>query len=87
MFNKQMSSARISVEWGFGKVQTYWPMVQFPAKLKILEGVGVQKHIDNAVFFTNCHNICYGGLCASYFDCHDGLNSDGSYDALIWYLN
>jgi hypothetical protein len=72
--NTQMSSGRISVEWGFGRVQANWPYLQHFSRLQILRnGAGVQRHIDNGVLLYNIFTILYGGICPSYFDCRKGL--------------
>ena len=73
--NKIMSSTRISVEWGFGRVQSNLPYLQHFSRLKLLQrgGCGVQKHVD-AVLLTNLFTMMYGGLCPNYFKCHVGLS-------------
>ena len=70
-----MSSTRISVEWGFERVQSNWPYLQHFSRLKLLQrGRGVQKHVDNAVLLTNLFTVIYGGMCPTYFKCHVGLS-------------
>jgi hypothetical protein len=39
LFNTHMSGNRITVEWGFGRVQLNWPYLQHFSRLKVLEGV------------------------------------------------
>jgi hypothetical protein len=58
-FNKDMSGARVSVEWGFGLVVTEFPYVNCEQNMKVFEGP-VQAHIENAVLFTNMLTILYG---------------------------
>ena len=72
LFNTNMSGSRITVEWGFGRAQLNWPYLQHFARLKVLEGVGTQRHINNGVLLTNMLNILYGGQCPKYFDCRVG---------------
>ena len=47
------------------------------ARLKVLEGVGTQRHINNGVLLTNMLNILYGGQCPKYFDCRVGYTLEG----------
>ena len=58
-FKKDMSGARVSVEWGFGLVVTEFPYVNCEQNMKVFEGP-VQAHIENAVLFKNMLTILYG---------------------------
>jgi hypothetical protein len=58
-FNKDMSGARVTVEWGFAYVQQNFPYLAYKGNLKIWEGP-IQNHIENAVLLTNIFTIYYG---------------------------
>ena len=66
-FNKDMSSARVSVEWGFGLVVSEFPYVNCEQSMKVFEGP-VQAHIENAVLFTNMLTALYsrGGFFTAF---------------------
>ena len=66
-FNKSMSKARESVEYGFGKVVMYWPFCDFKKNLKLhLQPVG--KIYLVCTLLTNCHTCLYGNNVNSLFD-------------------
>lgn len=68
-FNKAMSKVRQSVEYGFGKVETYWAFCDFNKNLKLyLQPVG--KLYIVATFLTNCHTCLYGCNVNSLFESH-----------------
>lgn len=58
-FNKEMSRVRESVEYGFGKIQTYFSFVDFKKNLK-LHLMPIGKIYLVAAFLTNCHTCMYG---------------------------
>ncbi|ETV89801.1 hypothetical protein H310_15368, partial [Aphanomyces invadans] len=66
-FNRQMSSVRVSVEWGFGVVRNLWTFVDYKNGQKLwLQAVGVQYAV--AVILTNIHTCMKrGNQISSYF--------------------
>ena len=65
-WNRQMSSARICVEWGFGKVVKQFAFIDHAADLKLfLQQIG--KLYMVAVLCTNAHTCCYGSQTGEYF--------------------
>lgn len=55
-FNTAMSSCRVTVEWGFGKVVALWPYVDYAKKQQVgLSAVGLGKQYSVAGILTNCH--------------------------------
>ena len=65
-FNRAMSTARISVEWGFSMVANLWSFVDFSQQMKIFHTSPAQYYL-NAAFFTNCHCAFYGNITSNYF--------------------
>ena len=66
-FNKGMSSARESIEWGFGKISSLWKFVDYSKNQKVLlQPVGVYYRV--AALLTNCHTCCYSSQTGMYFD-------------------
>lgn len=57
-FNKEMSKVRESVEYGFGKIQTYFAFVDFKKNLK-LHLMPIGKIYLVAALLTNCHTCLY----------------------------
>ncbi|KAF0706797.1 hypothetical protein AaE_013942 [Aphanomyces astaci] len=51
--NKSMSRVRISVEWSFGQVVQYWPIVDYKKKMRIGNSP-IAKMYKVAVLLTNC---------------------------------
>ena len=65
-FNRSMSSARMAVEWEFGKVVELWAFVDFEKNLKLLKSpVGNIYFV--AVLLTNCHTCIYGNQTSRHF--------------------
>ena len=65
-WNRQMSSARICVEWGFGKVVKQFAFIDHAADLKLfLQQIG--KVYMVAVLCTSAHTCCYGSQTGEYF--------------------
>ncbi|ETV84156.1 hypothetical protein H257_03442 [Aphanomyces astaci] len=67
--NKSMSRVRISVEWSFGQVLQYWPIVDFKKKLRIGNSP-IAKMYKVAVLLTNC------------ITCDRGRNTNSAYIGL-----
>lgn len=67
-FNRRMSSARIAVEWGFGKIKNNWAYLDFKKGMKPYQS-DIQKYWPVAQILTNCHTCIYGSQTANYFDC------------------
>ncbi|GFO47414.1 hypothetical protein PoB_007391900, partial [Plakobranchus ocellatus] len=68
-FNKDISSVRISVEWGFGKMSNLFAFVDFKKKknLKLhLQPVG--KIFLVATILANCHTCLYSSQTSEYFN-------------------
>lgn len=67
-FNREMSKIRTSVEWGFGKILTYFAFLDFKKNQKILlQPVGKQYLLGGLL--TNCHTCLYSSVCSDYFQC------------------
>ena len=65
-FNADMSPARVSVEWGFGKIANLWPYLDYSKKMKILlSPVGLYLGVGNVL--TNMHTCLYGSIVSSAF--------------------
>ena len=65
-FNADMSPARVSVEWGFGKIATLWPFLDYSKKMKILLlPVGLYLGVGNVL--TNIHTCLYGSIVGNTF--------------------
>ena len=68
-FNAAMSSVRVTVEWGFGRVVAQWPYVDYHKKQQVgLSACGLRKQYAVAGILTNCHNCFYPNSTAQYFD-------------------
>lgn len=63
-FNNVLSSLRISVEWGFGKILQEFAFLDFKKNQKLQE-VG-SMHIVGKLL-TNCHTCLYGSQTSAYF--------------------
>lgn len=60
-FNKNFGSVRVSVEWGIGRVSTYWPLVDCPKQQQLLLSSSVlAKQYVVATLLTNCRT-CFRG--------------------------
>lgn len=69
LFNKTMSSVRVSVEWFFGILKTTWAFIDWNRKHKILLSP-VAKFVKVAVLLSNCHTCIRGNnLNSTFFDC------------------
>lgn len=66
LFNRQMSQARIAVEWGFNDIVTQFSHLDCTANMKWLkEPIAV--HYMNCAFMCNVRNCYYGNEGLSYF--------------------
>lgn len=65
-FNSAMSRVRVSVEWTFGKIVTYFSYLDFKKSNKILlQPIG--KYYLVAALLTNCHTCLYGSQTSTFF--------------------
>lgn len=67
MFNKNMSSVRQCVEWGFGKVVSEFAFLDFKTNQKLLLQ-DVPTMYKAGVLLTNCHTCLYGSQTSDYFN-------------------
>ncbi|KAK6165595.1 hypothetical protein SNE40_022496 [Patella caerulea] len=66
-FNRSMSMARVSVEWIFGKIVTYWPFIDFKKNQKLyLQPVGL--YYLTCALLTNFHTCLYGSEVGNFFN-------------------
>ena len=66
MFNADMSSERVTVEWGFGKIAALWPWVDYRKNMKVLlQPVGMFLRVANVL--TNMHTCMYGSEVSNHF--------------------
>ena len=68
-FNRTMSKARISVEWGYARVMELWPHLDFHRNLRVFKSpIGAQYFV--AVLLTNAKTCVDGGnIISDYFGC------------------
>ena len=66
LFNRQMSSVRITVEWGFGDVVEKWKFLDFHSSMKIFK-IPVAEFYTNGAFLSNICNCLYGTKTQQYF--------------------
>ena len=66
LFNRQMSSVQITVEWGFGDVVEKWKFLDFHSVMKIFE-MPVAEFYTNGAFLSNICNCLYGNKTQQYF--------------------
>ena len=66
-FNREMSSVRIAVEWGFGQIALLWPWLDFTRHMQVLL-VPVGFYFSVANILTNCYTTLYGSQTADYFE-------------------
>ena len=66
-FNRCMSKARVSVEWGFGKIIQNFAFLDFKKNLKILLQP-VAKYYLVGTLLMNCHTCLYGSLTSKFFN-------------------
>lgn len=65
-FNRQCSSVRQSVEWGFGNILRLWAFLDFKKSQKILL-CPVAKYFAVATLLTNCYTCLYGCETMAFF--------------------
>jgi len=66
-FNAQMAPLRIAAEWGFGKIVTLWPFLDYRKKhMILLSPVGLYFPVGNVL--TNMHTCLYGSNISNAFD-------------------
>ena len=66
MFNADMSSERVTVEWGFGKIAALWPWVDYRKNMKVLlQPVGMFLRVANVL--TTMHTCMYGSEVSNHF--------------------
>ena len=66
-FNKDMSTVRTSVEWGYGKIIRYFAFLDFNKNLKVLlQPVG--KMYAVGAILANRHTCLYGSQTGDFFD-------------------
>ena len=56
-----MRKLRISVEWGFGKINQYFGFLDFHENLRVLLQL-VAKYYLVGTLLTNCHTYLYGSV-------------------------
>ena len=67
-FNRVMSSLRVSVEYGFGKILQLFAFVDLKKNQKLLLSP-VKKFYIVVALFTNIHSCLRGNQVAMYFNC------------------
>ena len=66
MFNSDMSPARVTVEWGFGKIAALWPFLDYRKNQQVLlRPVGMYLNVGNVL--TNMHTCLYGSIVGKEF--------------------
>lgn len=61
-----MSSCRVSVEWGFGKIMGLFQFLNHEENLRVLhQPVGLYYPVANIL--ANCHTCLYGSQTGDYF--------------------
>ena len=66
LFNRQMSSVQITVEWGFGDVVEKWKYLDFRSRMKIFE-MPIAEFYTNGAFLRSICNCLYGNKTQQYF--------------------
>jgi hypothetical protein len=68
-FNQSMSSNRISVEWGYGRVRQLWQALNFATNMQIFKSPIAAMYVS-AVILTNAVTCIEGGnIVSDYFGC------------------
>ena len=66
LLNQVMSSVRISVEWGFGRLASLWPWLDYTRGMQVLLApIGL--YFPVAVVLTNAYTTLYGSQTGDYF--------------------
>ena len=68
LFNKSMSSVRITIEWIFKEIKLYYSTVDFKRKLRLGES-SVGMLYKAAMLVTNIRNAIYPNQVAQFFQC------------------
>ena len=66
LFNRQMSSVQITVEWGFRNVVEQWKFQHFFSAMKIFE-IPISEFYTNGAFLSNTCNCFYRNKTQQYF--------------------
>ena len=66
LFNREMSSVRITVEWRFRDVVEKWKFLDFHSVMKMFE-MPVAELYTNGAFLSNICNCLYGNKTQQYF--------------------
>ena len=66
LFNRLLSSVRITVEWGFGELVDQWKFLDFRQAMKIFKCPVAQYYV-NAAFLSNLRNCLLGSKTQQYF--------------------
>ncbi|CAN0032216.1 unnamed protein product [Pylaiella littoralis] len=66
-YNRELSKARVSDEWQFGKIVAIFPYIDFKQNLKI-KLQAVAKYYAVAVLLSNAHTYLFGSITGEYFD-------------------
>lgn len=66
--NLIMGRSRVSIEWGFRKINRVCPLLKAVDKMKI-QHVAVSKRVRVAALLTNLHTCLHGSQTGLYFDC------------------
>ena len=66
-FNKDMSTVRTSVEWGYGKIVRYFAFLDFNKNLKVLLQPVGKMYVVGAIL-ANCHTCLYRSQTGDFFD-------------------
>ena len=65
LFNRLLSSVRITVEWGFGELVDQWKFLDFRQVMKIFKCPAAQYYV-NAAFLSNLCNCLLGSRTQQY---------------------
>ena len=66
LYNRLLSSVRITVEWGFGELVYQWKFLDFKQAMKIFKCPVAQYYV-NAAFLSNLRNCLLGSRMQKYF--------------------
>ena len=66
LYNRLLSSVRITVEWGFGELVDQWKFLDFKQAMKIFK-CPVGQYYVNAAFLSNLRNCLLGSRTQQYF--------------------
>lgn len=69
VFNKRMASVRISVEWGFGKLNNLWGAEKYTSSHKLYHSkCGLEDQYITMGILTNIHTCMHGCQTSKYFN-------------------